>query len=106
MQIENVRRPLGELREHVLRLGETWAKGGRHYGAVALRTGAQTLTQTAERLDVLATKLESEATEELVAPTPTADAFPLAEADGALAAPIEPTSEVQEAPRATRKGRR
>lgn len=83
MQIESVRRPLGELRDQFLRVGQTWVRDGRRYGAVALRSSAHALTETAVRLDGLASKLDAgdEVVDTSAAPMATADAFPSVEAE-------------------------
>ncbi len=58
MEFETVRKPIDAFRAEVERLGTSWTKEGRYLGAVALRSSAQRLVATAERLDDLAAKLE------------------------------------------------
>jgi hypothetical protein len=58
MEFETVRKPIGTIRNKVERFGATWAKESRTLGAAALRTSAQRLASTAEKLDGLAARLE------------------------------------------------
>lgn len=58
MEFETVRKPIGTIRNKVERFGATWAKESRTLGAAALRTSAQRLASTAEKLDGLAARIE------------------------------------------------
>jgi hypothetical protein len=71
-------------RAQVVRAGDGWLKQGRAVGATALRTGARTLAETAQRLDGLAerlapvgaveggTEVSKEAPQEIAAEAPVA----------------------------------
>lgn len=105
MNLETVTRPMEMFRDQMLRLGETWAKEGRHYGQAALRTSAQALTFTAQRLDQLASRLAEEPAEAKAgeapatesAPTETAPAEVKAAETPADSAPVE-TAPAEAAP--------
>jgi hypothetical protein len=60
MNLEPVSRPVDAFREQVLRVGSNVVSRSRRLGATALRTSAEKLVVTAQRLNGLAEQLEAE----------------------------------------------